>query len=80
VFSVGLITYSNQSKTNVLKVPKKIIKKYGAVSEQVSMAMVKNVNKIITTNISVSITGIAGPNGGTKKKARRPSLCSYQKR
>ena len=68
VFTLGLVTYSNQSKTKVLKVPKNIIKKYGSVSEQVCLAMVKNLNKINKTNISVSITGIAGPSGGTKKK------------
>ena len=68
VFNLGLVTYSNLSKTNVLKVPKKIIKKYGAVSQQVCLAMVKKLSKISKTNISVSITGIAGPSGGTKKK------------
>jgi len=68
IFSLGLIAYSNQSKSKVLNVPKKIIRKHGAVSEQVCLAMVKNVNKIAKTNISVSITGIAGPSGGTKKK------------
>ena len=68
IFNLGLITYSNKSKINVLKVPKNIIKRYGAVSEQVCFAMVENLNKISKTNISVSVTGIAGPNGGTKKK------------
>ena len=68
IFSLGLITYSNQSKSKVLKVPKKIIRKHGAVSEQVCLAMVKNVSKIGKTNMSVSETGIAGPNGGTRKK------------
>ena len=68
IFSLGLITYSNQSKSKVLNVPKKIIRKHGAVSEQVCLAMVKNVSKIGKTNMSVSITGIAGPSGGTKKK------------
>jgi len=68
VFSHGLITYSNQSKTSILKVAKKIIRKYGAVSYETCLAMVKNLNKISKTNISVSITGIAGPNGATKKK------------
>jgi len=67
-FSLGVVSYSNESKINVLKVPKKIIKKYGAVSEEVCLAMVKNVSKIAKTNMSVSITGIAGPSGGTKKK------------
>ena len=68
IFTLGLVVYSNQSKTNVLKVPKKIIKKYGATSKQVCFAMVKNVSKISKTNMSVSITGIAGPSGGTRKK------------
>ena len=68
VFNIALITYSNQSKIGVLKVPKKIINKYGSVSEQVCKAMVKNVYKIGKSNISISITGIAGPSGGTKKK------------
>jgi len=68
VFNLGLVTYSNQSKINLLKVPKNIIKKYGAVSEQVCLAMVKNISKISKVSMSVSITGIAGPNGGTKEK------------
>ena len=68
VFTLGLVAYSNQSKIKVLKVSKNIIRKYGSVSEQVCLAMVKNLNKISKTNISVSITGIAGPRGGTKIK------------
>ena len=68
VFTLGLIAYSNQSKIKVLKVPKNIIRKYGSVSEPVCLAMVKNLSKISKTNISVSITGIAGPSGGTKIK------------
>jgi len=68
VFTLGLLTYSNQSKTQILKVSKNIIRKYGSVSEQVCLAMVKNLSKISKTNISVSITGIAGPSGGTKIK------------
>ena len=68
IFTLGLVSYSNKSKINILKVPKKIIKKYGAVSEHVCIAMVKNVSKISKTNMSVSITGIAGPSGGTIKK------------
>ena len=68
VFNLGLVTYSNQSKINLLKIPKNIIKKYGAVSEQVCLAMVKNISKIDKADMSVSITGIAGPSGGTKKK------------
>ena len=68
VFTIGLVTYSNQSKISLLKVPKKIISKHGAVSYETCLSMVKNLNKITKTNISVSITGIAGPKGGTKKK------------
>jgi len=68
VFNLGLVTYSNQSKIKVLKVSKKIIRKYGAASEQVCKAMAKNVSKIGKSNMSVSVTGIAGPNGGTRKK------------
>ena len=68
VFTLGLVTYSNQAKINILKVPKKIIIKHGAVSYETCLSMVKNLNKISKTNISVSITGIAGPKGGTKQK------------
>ena len=68
VFGIGLVTYSNQAKITVLKVNKSIIQKYGAVSPQCCEAMVKNLAKISKAQINVSITGIAGPNGGTKKK------------
>ena len=68
VFTLGLVTYSNKSKINILKVPKKIIIKHGAVSYETCLFMVKNLYKISRTNISLSITGVAGPNGGTKQK------------
>ena len=68
VFTLGLITYSNQAKIKVLKVPKRIIMKHGAVSDETCLSMVKNLNKISKTNLSVSITGVAGPKGGTRKK------------
>ena len=68
VFTLGLVTYSNQAKINILKVPKKIIMKHGAVSYETCLSMVKNLYKISRTNISLSITGVAGPNGGTKQK------------
>jgi nicotinamide-nucleotide amidase len=68
IFSMGLVTYSNQAKTIVLKIPKNIIKKYGAVSLQCCLAMVNNLNKISRSKVCVSITGIAGPNGGSKQK------------
>ena len=68
VFALGLVTYSNQSKNSVLKIPKKIIRIYGAVSYETCLSMVKNLSKIAKTGVSVSITGIAGPKGGTRKK------------
>ena len=68
IFSLSLVTYSNQSKIRVLKVNKNIIKKYGAVSHECCLAMVNNLSKISKANINVSITGIAGPKGGTKQK------------
>ena len=68
IFNLGLVTYSNNAKINFLKVNKNIIRKYGAVSHQCCLAMVNNLSKISKANINVSITGIAGPNGGTKKK------------
>ena len=68
VFTMGLVTYSNQAKTSILKVPQKIIKKHGAVSVQCCLAMVNNLSKISKTKVCVSITGIAGPKGGSKQK------------
>ena len=68
VFNLGLITYSNLSKIRILKVNKSIIRKFGAVSPECCKAMVLNLSRISKANINVSITGIAGPNGGTKKK------------
>ena len=68
IFNLGLVTYSNQAKIKILKVNKKIIKEYGAVSYECCYAMVDNLSKISKANINVSITGIAGPRGGTKGK------------
>ena len=68
VFNMGLVTYSNNAKIKLLQVPKKTIKKYGAVSHETCLSMVKNLSKISKANISISITGVAGPNGGTKAK------------
>ena len=67
-FQMGLTTYSNQSKIKILKVNKNIIKKYGAVSNECCKAMVQNLSKISKSKINVSITGIAGPGGGSKEK------------
>ena len=68
IFDLGLITYSNQAKIKFLKVNKNIIRKYGAVSHECCLAMVNNLSKISKANINVSITGIAGPKGGTRQK------------
>ncbi len=68
VFNMGLITYSNNAKIKLLKVPKKTITEYGAVSYETCLSMVKNLSKISKSNISISVTGVAGPNGGTKEK------------
>ena len=68
VFSMGLVTYSNQAKMSILKVPKKIIQNNGAVSVQCCLSMVNNLSKISKSKVCVSITGIAGPKGGTKQK------------
>tara|TARA_Y100000590_G_scaffold290322_1_gene326772 strand:+ start:222 stop:695 length:474 start_codon:yes stop_codon:yes gene_type:complete len=68
VFSLGLVSYSNESKIKILQIPKKTIRKYGTVSEQVCKLMAKNVSKIGKANMSISVTGIAGPSGGSRKK------------
>ena len=68
VFNLSVVTYSNYSKISILKVPKKIINKFGAVSEECCLSMVKNLAKISKSQINVSITGIAGPKGGSKLK------------
>ena len=68
VFSVGLVTYSNEAKINILKVPKKLIQKHGAVSVQCCLSMVNNLSKISKSKLCISVTGIAGPKGGSKQK------------
>ena len=68
VFMMGFITYSNQAKISILRVPKRIIKKHGAVSVQCCLSMVNNLSKISKSKVCVSVTGIAGPGGGTNKK------------
>ena len=68
VFNLGIVAYSNEAKINILKIPKKIVMKHGAVSHETCLSMLKNINRISKTSISLSITGIAGPGGGTKKK------------
>lgn len=67
-FDRGIISYSNNSKNELLNVSKKLLKEYGAVSEPVAREMAENVRKISKVDIGISTTGIAGPIGGTKEK------------
>ena len=68
IFTMGLVTYSNYAKSNILKISKKLITKHGSVSIQCCLAMVNNLKKISRAEVCVSITGIAGPRGGSKLK------------
>ncbi len=68
VFDLGLITYSNRAKIKILRVNENIIKNHGAVSAECCKSMVLNLSKISKASINISITGIAGPKGGTKNK------------
>ena len=67
-FQMGLVTYSNDAKIKILKINKKIINKYGAVSPECCEAMVKKLTKVSKSKINISITGIAGPGGASKNK------------
>ena len=67
-FECGFVTYSNKSKMNMLSVPKSTIEQYGAVSEQTAIAMVEGIFTHSTANIALSVTGIAGPSGGSEEK------------
>ena len=68
VFLMGFVTYSNHAKIKILKVPKRIIQRHGAVSIQCCLSMVNNLSKISKSKLCISITGIAGPKGGSKQK------------
>ena len=67
-FLLGAVTYSNESKINVLGVPPELIERHGAVSEQVARAMAEGVRRITGADYGVATTGIAGPTGGTAEK------------
>ncbi len=66
-FMGGMVTYSNESKAEHLRIPLNYIKRYGAVSSQVARSMAKGVRKAFGTNFGLSTTGVAGPTGGTKR-------------
>ncbi len=67
-FQLGLITYSNESKRQLLKIPSRILSRKGAVSEEVAVLMATRIRKLAQTDFGIGITGIAGPTGGTLKK------------
>lgn len=68
IFNMGLITYSNKAKSNLLKISQNHLKKYGAVSHQTATLMVKNLHHLTKSKLCISTTGIAGPSGGTRAK------------
>jgi nicotinamide-nucleotide amidase len=67
-FERGVVTYSNESKVEILKVPEGVIKTFGAVSSETAVAMAKGMRRLAKTTYSLAITGIAGPEGGTPEK------------
>lgn len=68
VFERGFVTYSNQAKTEQISVPEDLIAEFGAVSAEVAMAMAQGALENSNAGVSVAITGIAGPGGGSKEK------------
>ncbi len=68
IFNMGLITYSNESKKKVLKIPNSILKIHGAVSDKTAILMAKNLQKISKSKLCISTTGVAGPLGALKNK------------
>tara|TARA_B100001750_G_C15470522_1_gene579528 strand:- start:418 stop:933 length:516 start_codon:yes stop_codon:yes gene_type:complete len=68
IFELALVPYSNKIKSKILKISKQKIAKYGAVSREISLEMASAVSKLSSSDINIAITGIAGPNGGTKNK------------
>ena len=68
IFEIGVCTYSNKIKHEYLGVPKSLFREYGAVSRQVALAMVSGLQKQSGADICVSVTGTAGPAGGTPEK------------
>ena len=67
-FERGLVTYSNRSKEELLGVPAEVIRQHGAVSEKTAILMAEGVRKLGKTDLGLSVTGIAGPDGGTEEK------------
>lgn len=67
-FGTGVVTYSNEAKMKLIGVNKETLDKYGAVSEQTATEMAEGVLKLGESDVSVAVTGIAGPTGGTTEK------------
>lgn len=67
-FMGGIISYSNQAKCDLLGVSPDTLKQYGAVSDQTAKEMARGVKERFKTDIGLSVTGIAGPDGGSKEK------------
>ena len=67
-FESAIISYSNNAKIELLGINKNLILKHGAVSKEVALSMAKNLHRLTRSHICASITGIAGPGGGSKKK------------
>jgi len=67
-FVGGVVSYSNKAKIDILNVDANTIKKHGAVSKETAVEMAKGINKLLKTNVAASVTGIAGPTGGTPEK------------
>ena len=68
IFKSGIVTYSNESKSEFLKIPLELINTNGAVSEAVAYQMAENVLSIMNSSLSIAVTGIAGPSGGSNDK------------
>ena len=67
-FESAIISYSNNAKIELLGINKDLILKHGAVSKEVALSMAKNLHRLTRSHICASITGIAGPGGGSKQK------------
>lgn len=67
-FILGVVTYSNQAKTNILHIPETLIAKKGAVSREVAQKMAQSIRKLAKADFGIGITGIAGPAGGTPQE------------
>jgi nicotinamide-nucleotide amidase len=79
IFDRGFVTYSNQSKIDLLTVPTFFIEDYGSVSRQTAIAMAEGALLISRANISVAVTGVAGPDGGTENKPVGTVFISVQR-